>query len=181
MKDSPFAGGIDNDLLVLSRKAGSPEAIDDQWMDNKVRVTGKVGKMAIVEVERELGWDLTSELEVEFEGTEAVLIADSVTRVDDWRGSARSSRRASTPERPTGGRPRPFPSFLPSDTAFLTCRADRCEERRGLVLRRDVSLQGGRGRARRRGQLDGTAAGHGGAHGCGRLAGVRDAQHDGGG
>jgi hypothetical protein len=81
-EDSPAAGGIDNDLLVLSPQAGSLSDIDDTWLNNKVRVTGKVGKMAIVEVERELGWDLDPELEVEVEKAKAVLIATSVQRVE---------------------------------------------------------------------------------------------------
>jgi hypothetical protein len=80
-EDSPAAGGIDNDLLVLSPSAGSLADIDDQWLNNKVRVTGKVGKMAIVEIERELGWDLQPELEAEVERAKAVLIATSVQRV----------------------------------------------------------------------------------------------------
>jgi hypothetical protein len=81
-EDSPAAGGIDNDLLVLSPQAGSLSDLDDTWLNNKVRVTGKVGKMTIVEVERELGWDLDPRLEVEVEGAKAVLIATSVQRVE---------------------------------------------------------------------------------------------------
>jgi hypothetical protein len=81
-EDSPAAGGIDNDLLVLSPQAGSLSDLDDTWLNNKVRVTGKVGKMTIVEVERELGWDLDPRLEVEVEGAKAVLIAASVQRVE---------------------------------------------------------------------------------------------------
>jgi hypothetical protein len=82
-EDAPFTGGIDNDLLVLSRQAGDLEAIDDQWLNNKVRVTGTVGRMTVTEVERELGWDLDPELEIELERAGAVLIASSVNRVDD--------------------------------------------------------------------------------------------------
>jgi hypothetical protein len=81
-EDSPAAGGIDNDLLVLSPQAGSLADIDDTWLNNKVRVTGKVGKMAIVEIERELGWDLSPELEVEVEKAKAVVIATSVQRIE---------------------------------------------------------------------------------------------------
>lgn len=55
--------------------------IDDQWLKNKVRVTGTVGKMTVVDIEREVGWDLDRELEVEGEGAKAVLIAKSVERV----------------------------------------------------------------------------------------------------
>jgi hypothetical protein len=38
--------------------------------------------MSIVEIERELGWDLKPELEVEVEKAKAVLIATSVQRVE---------------------------------------------------------------------------------------------------
>jgi hypothetical protein len=82
-EDSAFEGGIDNDLLVLSRQAGSLEPIDDQWMDNRVRVVGTVGRMPAAEAEKELGWELTPELRTQFDEAEAVLIADSVTRIED--------------------------------------------------------------------------------------------------
>ena len=81
-EDSPAAGGVDNDLMVLSPQAGSLSDIDDTWLNNKVRVTGKVGKMSIVEVERELGWDLDPKLEIEVEKAKAVIIATSVQRVE---------------------------------------------------------------------------------------------------
>jgi hypothetical protein len=47
-----------------------------------VRVTGTVGKMSVVEIEREIGWDLRPELEVEVEKARAVMIASSVQRVE---------------------------------------------------------------------------------------------------
>lgn len=81
-EDSPLAGGVDNDLLVLSPQAGSLTDIDDTWLNNKVRVTGTVGKMSVVEIEREIGWDLRPELEVEVEKARAVMIARSVQRVE---------------------------------------------------------------------------------------------------
>lgn len=81
-EDSPAAGGIDNDLLVLYSNSDSLRDIDDQWLNNKVRVTGKVGKFTIVEIERELGWDLQPQLEAEVEGKKAVLIASSVQRIE---------------------------------------------------------------------------------------------------
>jgi hypothetical protein len=81
-EDSPTAGGIDNDLMVLSPQAGSLSDIDDTWLNNKVRVTGKVGKLSILEIEQELGWDLNPELEIEVEKARAVLIANSVQRVE---------------------------------------------------------------------------------------------------
>ena len=82
-EDAPFSGGIDNDLLVLAKGAGDLADIDDQWLNNKVRVTGTVGRMSVIEVERELGWDLDPELEVELERAGAVLIASSVNRLQD--------------------------------------------------------------------------------------------------
>jgi hypothetical protein len=81
-EDSPAAGGIDNDLMVLSPQSGSLGDIDDQWLNNKVRVTGTVGLVNIVEIERELGWDLSPELEVEVGKAKAVIIARTVERVE---------------------------------------------------------------------------------------------------
>lgn len=80
-EDSPLKGGIDNDLLVLSPKAGSLANIDDQWRKNKVRVTGVVHKFVTVDIEREIGWDLDKQIEVEWEGKRPVLIATSIERV----------------------------------------------------------------------------------------------------
>lgn len=81
-EDAITEGGIDNDLLVLSQQAANLSEIDDQWLNNKVRVTGTVNMVTIVEVERDVGWDLEPELESELEGREAVLIATSIERVD---------------------------------------------------------------------------------------------------
>lgn len=81
-EDSPAAGGIDNDLMVLSPQAGNLRDIDDQWLNNKVRVTGRVGTMNVMEIEREIGWDLSPELEMELGKVKAVIIATSVERVE---------------------------------------------------------------------------------------------------
>ena len=80
-EDAPLEGGVDRDLLVLSPKSASLADIDDQWLNNEVRVTGKVGKMAVVEVEREIGWDLNPEIEAELERAGAVMIATSIERL----------------------------------------------------------------------------------------------------
>lgn len=82
-EDAPFEGGIDQDIVVISRDAGRLTDIDDQWLNNKVRVTGKVGMVSVVEVERELGWDLEPEIEAELEHARAVIFADSVHRISD--------------------------------------------------------------------------------------------------
>lgn len=81
-EDAPLAGGIDRDLLVLGKSTANLEEIDDQWLNNKVRVTGRVGRAALVEVEREVGWDLQPTIEAELEGAGVVLFADSVTRIE---------------------------------------------------------------------------------------------------
>jgi hypothetical protein len=81
-EDAPLAGGVDRDLLVLSKKASNLSDIDDQWLNNKVRVTGTVQRWSLVEIEREVGWDLEPQIETELEGAGAVLIADSITRVN---------------------------------------------------------------------------------------------------
>lgn len=82
-EDSATSGGIDNDLLVLSPKAGTLANIDDQWLNNKVRVTGVVHRFVAVDVEREIGWDLDPKLEAEYEGKRPVLIATAIERVAD--------------------------------------------------------------------------------------------------
>jgi hypothetical protein len=81
-EDSPAAGGVDNDLIVLSPQAGSLSDLDDTWLNNKVRVTGTVGKLSVMEIEKEVGWDLRPELELEVEKARAVIIARSVQRVE---------------------------------------------------------------------------------------------------
>ncbi|MGE0128441.1 MAG: hypothetical protein AB7U82_10210 [Blastocatellales bacterium] len=80
-EDSSLAGGIDNDLLVLSPKAATLTDIDDQWDNNKVRVTGVVQRMVAGNIERELGWDLQPNLEAEFRN-KPVLIARSIERLN---------------------------------------------------------------------------------------------------
>jgi hypothetical protein len=80
-EDSPLAGGVDNDLLVLSPKAGDLAEIDDRWTNNEVRVTGVVQRMNVRNIERELGWDLQPNLETEFKD-KPVLIARSIERVN---------------------------------------------------------------------------------------------------
>ena len=80
-EDSTLAGGVDNDLLVLGAKTGPFANIDDQWLNNKVRVTGVVQRMDVKNIEREIGWDLPPNLEAEFKD-KPVLIARSVERLN---------------------------------------------------------------------------------------------------
>lgn len=81
-EDDALAGGIDKDLLVFSPQSAQLESIDDQWMNNRVRVTGTVHRMNVRELERELGRDLDAKLESKIEGSRPVLVAHSVTRVN---------------------------------------------------------------------------------------------------
>lgn len=80
-EDDLLTGGIDRDVLVLSPQAGRLEKVEDNWLRNKVRVTGTVRGVALVEIERELGWDLDPKIEAEFEEVKAVIIASSLERV----------------------------------------------------------------------------------------------------
>lgn len=80
-EDDPIRGGIDNDLLVFSPRSAQLAAIDDQWLDNRVRVTGTVRQMTVVELERELEWDLDQTLEAKLEESRPVIIATSIERV----------------------------------------------------------------------------------------------------
>lgn len=82
-EDSPTAGGIDNDLTVFSPKSAQLADIDDQWLNNKVRVTGTVRAYSVVDIERDIGWDLDPQVEAELEGVKAALVASSVERVGD--------------------------------------------------------------------------------------------------
>ncbi|MGH9940595.1 MAG: hypothetical protein ACREAM_30495 [Blastocatellia bacterium] len=79
-QDSLLAGGVDRSLLTLVPKVGSFPNIDDQWKNNKARVTGVVHRMAPKNVEREIGWELPPNLEAKFKG-KPVLIARSVERL----------------------------------------------------------------------------------------------------
>jgi hypothetical protein len=48
--------------------------------DANIVVTGTVRSMNVLELERELDWDMDPGLELEFEGTRNYLVADQITR-----------------------------------------------------------------------------------------------------
>lgn len=77
--NSSLAGGVNKDLLALIPKVGSFPNLDDQWKNSKARVTGVVQHMTPKNVEREIGWELSSKLEAKFKG-KPVLIVRSVER-----------------------------------------------------------------------------------------------------
>lgn len=82
LDEETIAGNTD--LLVLSpqRPELNLEAIDNNWLNDGVRVTGTVRAMVVADVEREIGWDLDRNLEVEYNGR-PVVIAQSIARTAD--------------------------------------------------------------------------------------------------
>jgi hypothetical protein len=81
-EDDALTGGIDNDMMVFSPKSAQLQDIDDQWLNNKVRVTGVVKQSAAADLKRDIEWDLTPKIESKFEGGQKpVLIAHKVERI----------------------------------------------------------------------------------------------------
>ena len=80
-EDAILEAGIDNDLLVFYPKSSELAPLDDAWLNDSVRVTGTIGKMTVMEIEREIGWALEPKIEVEIEKKGLVLIAKRVERV----------------------------------------------------------------------------------------------------
>jgi hypothetical protein len=70
----------DDQILVVAR---SPVTLGGRILteDDEVMVSGTVKKLTVAEVERELGWDLDPQIEVEFRDL-PVLVADTVTMSD---------------------------------------------------------------------------------------------------
>lgn len=79
-EDPPPAKGARKDLLTLVPKVGDFPNVDDQWKDDKARVTGVVQRLVVKDVEREIGWELPANLKSRFMGR-PVLIARSVERL----------------------------------------------------------------------------------------------------
>jgi hypothetical protein len=75
------AQGARKGLLTLVPKVGGFPDVDAQWKNDKARVTGVVQLMVVKDVEREIGWELPSELEAKFIG-KPVLIARSFERLN---------------------------------------------------------------------------------------------------
>ncbi len=80
-EDSVFTGGIDNDLLVVGAPNVVPAGLRFGTDDARVRVTGTVRTMVAADIERELGWDLTPEIEAEF-NAKPVLVARTVQVIE---------------------------------------------------------------------------------------------------
>ncbi|MFP5386180.1 MAG: hypothetical protein ACLGHN_08885 [Bacteriovoracia bacterium] len=70
------SGGIINDeIVVIGRDSLNPKALKE---DAKVQVTGTVRAVPVVEVEREVGWDLEPEVEAELKAVNVFLVADEI-------------------------------------------------------------------------------------------------------
>ncbi|QRK04762.1 hypothetical protein JQX13_31640 [Archangium violaceum] len=78
------SGGLFNDEIAVIVPPNA-KGVDAQRLreDADIVVSGTVRSVPLVELERELGWDLDPELEVEFEGTKHFLVADRITRQRD--------------------------------------------------------------------------------------------------
>lgn len=78
------SGGLFDDeiTVVIARNA---KGIDPAMLaeDADVVVTGPIRQTTLVEIERELGWDLRPELEIEFDGTRTYLVAERISRQQD--------------------------------------------------------------------------------------------------
>lgn len=79
--EAVLRGGIDNDLLVITRQP-TTAAVNDTWLTDRATVTGTVRNFVVAEIERDYGFDLQPEIETEFRN-KPVLIADSVRKIDE--------------------------------------------------------------------------------------------------
>lgn len=77
------SGGIFNDEIVVVIPERGVTVTERITEEEHATVTGMVHTISLVEVEREYGWDMHPEIEVELERVEAFLIAE---RIDAWEG-----------------------------------------------------------------------------------------------
>ncbi len=71
-EDAPLAGGIDNDLLVVSAQENLP-FINDELGDQEVRVRGTVRAFDLAAFEEEVGFDLDDNLFADWAGRPAIV------------------------------------------------------------------------------------------------------------
>lgn len=82
LDEETIAGNTDLLVLAPQNPAVNLEAIDNNWLNDGVRITGAVRRMVVADVERDLGWDLDNELEVEYRDR-PVVILQSLSRTVD--------------------------------------------------------------------------------------------------
>lgn len=75
------SGGIFDDEIVIIGKKGAAANISSLKEDSKVKVTGTIRSVPIVEIEKEYGWDLNPELEVELENVKHFLVVDDIKTI----------------------------------------------------------------------------------------------------
>lgn len=81
--EAPLQGGIDDDLVVLGGQNVQWQA-DQDWGNTRVRVQGTIEQMnKPSEIEQNLGWQFDNTLNEALQEEKAVLIADSVQRIEE--------------------------------------------------------------------------------------------------
>ena len=78
MKDSfvlESGGWFNDEITVIPKRGYTMPALTE---DDDIQVTGTVRRSSVIEIERELDWDLDSEVEYELESSEAYIVADKV-------------------------------------------------------------------------------------------------------
>lgn len=83
--------GFDDEIVVISKRPISEMKATRIVDDADITVTGTVQQYSVVDVEREMGWDLDPQVEVEWEGTQTVLVLDNaVPRADKRQQDGRT-------------------------------------------------------------------------------------------
>jgi hypothetical protein len=72
------SGGLINDEIVVIGDKNIQNKLKQYGDDAQVRVTGTVRNISVVDVEKQYGWDLDPEVEVELEKVKSFLVADEV-------------------------------------------------------------------------------------------------------
>lgn len=73
------SGGIFNDEIVVVGDLGlKPRPISDLKEDQKIEVTGILRTTTIVDLKKELSWDLDPQMEAELEGVKGFIVADRI-------------------------------------------------------------------------------------------------------
>lgn len=75
------SGGIFNDEIVVVAGKNMKGDLASLKDDANVEVTGTIRTVPVVEIRRELSWDLNPELVAEFEGVDVFLVADEIKPV----------------------------------------------------------------------------------------------------
>jgi hypothetical protein len=94
--EAPLAAGQDDDIIVLGTQRAS-WTMDDTKGDARLRVEGKIHRVPVANLNRELGWEPGAKVQDEIEGEKFVLIAERVERLE-----GEEQQRANERGDPTG-------------------------------------------------------------------------------